>query len=162
MSCAPSLVESSLYSAWAARSGLLVNHHGGPRPDPLVGRRHGEYPFVQDTVIKCKGGAGFRDFRLFNQALLAQQAWRLLTRPDSLCARLLKSKYYPNGKLEDTVFPGNASSIWTAVGHGLDLLKKGLIWRVGDGKSIRMWRDSWIPRPFSYRPISPQGLCRLR
>ena len=27
-----------------------------------------------------------------------------------LCAQLLKARYYPNGKLEDTVFAGNASS----------------------------------------------------
>lgn len=61
---------------------------------------------------KCRGGLGFRDFRMFNQALLARQAWKLLTRPDSLCARVLKAKYYPNGSLEDTVFAGNASSMW--------------------------------------------------
>lgn len=24
-----------------------------------------------------------------------------------------------------------------------------------------MWRDNWIPRPFSYKPISPQGRCRI-
>ena len=111
---------------------------------------------------KCKGGAGFRDFRIFNQALLARQAWRLLTKPDSLCAQILKARYYPNGKLEDTVFAGNTSSTWTAISHGLDLLKKGLIWRVGNGQQIRIWRDSWIPRPFSYKPISPQGTCRFR
>ena len=108
------------------------------------------------------GGIGFRDFRLFNQALLARQAWRVITKPDSLCARVLKARYYPEGKLEDTVFSGNGSSSWQAICHGLDLLKKGLLWRVGDGASIRVWRDNWIPRPFSYKPISPQGRCRIR
>ena len=111
---------------------------------------------------KCKGGVGFRDFRIFNQALLAHQAWRLITKPDSLCAKLLKARYYQNAKLEDTIFSRNASSSWTAISHGLDLLKKGLIWRVGNGRSIRIWRDNWIPRPFSYKPISLQGRCRIR
>lgn len=27
---------------------------------------------------------------------------------------------------------------------------------------IRVWRDNWIPRPFSYKPISQQGTCRIR
>ena len=60
------------------------------------------------------------------------------------------------------MFSGNASSSWQAISHGLELLKKGLTWRVGDGKSIRVWRDNWIPRPFSYKPISRQGACRIR
>ena len=108
-----------------------------------------------DHLMQPKDRRGvFRDFRLFNQALLARQAWRLLTRPESLCARLLKAKYYPHDKLEDTVFTANASSSWSAISHGLELLKKGLIWRVGNGESIRVWRDNWIPRPFSYKPIS--------
>ena len=76
---------------------------------------------------KLQGGMGFHDMRIFNQALLARQAWRLLAFPDSLCAQVLKAKYYPSGNLIDTVFPGNPSSTWTAITHGLDLLKKGLI-----------------------------------
>jgi hypothetical protein len=51
-----------------------------------------------DIMLRPKdyGGMGFRDMRLFNQALLARQAWRLIQYPDTLCAQLLKAKYYPN------------------------------------------------------------------
>jgi hypothetical protein len=44
---------------------------------------------------KCLRGMSFCDMKYFNQALLARQAWRLIQFPDSLCARLLKAKYYP-------------------------------------------------------------------
>jgi hypothetical protein len=30
--------------------------------------------------------------------------------------------------------------------HGLNLLKEGLIWRIGDGKTMRIWHDNWLPR----------------
>jgi DNA modification methylase len=64
---------------------------------------------------------------IFNQALLARQAWRLIQKPNTLCAQLLKAKYYPNGSLIDTVFTGNGSTTWNAIEYGLQLLKKGII-----------------------------------
>jgi hypothetical protein len=49
---------------------------------------------------------GFRDMRMFNQALLAKHAWRLIDIPESLCARLLRAKYFPNGNIVETMFTG--------------------------------------------------------
>jgi hypothetical protein len=48
---------------------------------------------------KDRGGLGYRDLRLFNLAMLVRQAWRLLQNPTSLCARLLKARYWPHGDL---------------------------------------------------------------
>jgi hypothetical protein len=59
---------------------------------------------------KSQGGMGFRDMHLFNQALLARQAWRLITCSNSLCARVLKARYYPQGDLINTIFTRNPSS----------------------------------------------------
>lgn len=52
---------------------------------------------------KKKGGLGYRDLHLFNLAMLARQGWRLLAFPDSLCAQVLRVKYYPDGKLMNAV-----------------------------------------------------------
>jgi hypothetical protein len=38
---------------------------------------------------------GFRDLKCFNMAMLGKQACRLMTNPTSLCARILKGKYFP-------------------------------------------------------------------
>jgi hypothetical protein len=117
-----------------------------------------------DSLLRPKthGGLGFRDMRLFNQALLARQAWRLINFPNTLCAQILKAKYYPNGSLLDTVFTGGKSATWCAIEHGLELFKKGAIWRVGTGTSIRAWRDPWIPRSTMYRPMSLRRECRYK
>ena len=56
---------------------------------------------------------------------------------ESLCARLMKAKYFPNGNLLDTAFPKQVSETWKAIMYGLDLLKKGTIWRVGSGTQIK-------------------------
>lgn len=114
------------------------------------------------TKSKSLGGLGFKDIRLFNQALLARQAWRLIDNPDSLCARVLKAKYYPNGSIVDTSFGGNASPGWQAIEHGLELVKKGIIWRIGNGRSVRVWQDPWLPRDLSRRPITPKNNCRIK
>ncbi|TXG57877.1 hypothetical protein EZV62_015706 [Acer yangbiense] len=42
------------------------------------------------------------------------------------------------------------------------LLVKGLRWRVGDGYSIRVFQDQWLPRPSTFRPISPDPGLDLR
>jgi hypothetical protein len=98
------------------------------------------------TRRKGQGGMGFRDLHLFNQALLARQAWRLIAYPNSLCARLLKAKYFPSSELTDTAFIKNPSPCWQGIMHGLELLKKGVVWRIGNGEQVRIWRDNWIPR----------------
>jgi len=105
---------------------------------------------------------GFRDFQVLNQAFLAKQAWRLIEFPDSLCAKLMKAKYYPNGDLLDTAFPLQSSPAWKAIMHGLDLLKKGVIWRVADGTKIKIWRHHWLPRAWSLSTIGSKRPCRLK
>ena len=36
------------------------------------------------------------------------------------------------------------------------VIRKGMRWQVGSGNKIRVWRDKWIPRPSSYKVISPE------
>ncbi|WVZ60335.1 hypothetical protein U9M48_010378 [Paspalum notatum var. saurae] len=126
------------------------------------GKRKIAWVAWKDLVMKkCQGGLGFKDMRLFNQAMLARQAWRLIDKPDSLCSTLLKAKYFPRGSVLDSVKSANASATWQAVLYGLELLKKGLIWRICSGTQVRIWRDPWIPRELSLKVISKRGRCRI-
>jgi hypothetical protein len=79
--------------------------------------------------------------QLFNQALLARQAWRLIQNPMSLCAKVLKAKYFPHGDIRGTVFASDPSPVWKGVEFGLELLKKGLINRISNGKRTQITRD---------------------
>jgi hypothetical protein len=55
-----------------------------------------------------------------------------------------------------------ASSTWQTIIYGLELLKKGLVWRIVNGKLVRAWQNPWIPRAYSWRSISKQGVSRLQ
>jgi hypothetical protein len=40
--------------------------------------------------------------------------------------------------------------------------EKGLVWRVGNGTKIRVWRDSWIPRISYGKVLSSRRRSRIR
>jgi hypothetical protein len=88
---------------------------------------------------------GFRDMEIFNQAMLGRQCWRLLTDPTSLCARILKGRYFPNGNFWDAQCPRSASYTWRSILHGRKLLVLGARWGIGNGSTVRVTRDNWIP-----------------
>jgi len=76
---------------------------------------------------KGSGGMGFRDIQSFNLAMLAKQVWRLLREPDSLCAKVLRARYYPDGKLLNAKMKSGSSYTWQSILAGLDCFKLGYI-----------------------------------
>jgi len=109
--------------------------------------------------LKEEGGLGFRDIHSINLEMLAKQSWRLLQQPNSLCARVLNAKYFANTTVLEARAKSGMSYSWRSILEGLEVVKKGLIWRVGDGVGLNIWTDPWIPREFSRRVIthSPHG-----
>jgi len=107
------------------------------------------------TQHKSKGGIGFRDLHLFNKAMLGKQGWRLITRPDSLCARVLKGRYFHDSDFMGTARKKHASHTWRAILAGKEVVQRGAIKRIGNGTSTNIWQDRWIPMHFDARPLTP-------
>ena len=113
---------------------------------------------------KREGGMGFRDPEAFNQAMLAKQAWRLFQEPNSLCVRVLKARYYVDGSVVNATCPSGGSYTFRSILHGRDLLRDGLIWRIGDNSKIKVHHDNWIPRKGSLKPLGQSyinGITRV-
>jgi hypothetical protein len=106
-------------------------------------------------LSKAKGGVGYRDLAIFNKALLAKQLWRIIKNPDSLVAQVLKAKYFPQVKALEANLGTWPSLAWRSLLSTKELVCKGAIWKVGDGKDIRVWGDCWIPKPTSFSMQSP-------
>ena len=94
---------------------------------------------------KSQGGLSFHDFHSFNLPMLAKKVWRLVCSPDFLCARVLNTKYYPSQTILEAGPTGGSSYTWQSIVAGIQTYKRGSIWRVGNGESIDIWKDPWIP-----------------
>jgi hypothetical protein len=93
---------------------------------------------------------GFHDFICFNKALLTKQSWRLWNQPDSFVAKIMKAKYNPESSILEARLGRRPFFSWRSIHSSCDLLNEGLIWRVVNGSSIRIWKDMWLPSPNTY------------
>ena len=82
---------------------------------------------------------------MFNEVMLTKLAWRLLHVDNSLFYRVFKSRFFPRGTIFEAKDSSSASYAWKSILKGRDVISKGAIWRVGDGKQIRIWGDNWLP-----------------
>ena len=105
---------------------------------------------------KAQGGMGFRNLQAFNLAMLAKQAWRLLTNPSTLVARIYRAKYYPSCDIMGAKLGSSPSYAWRSIYNSLEVISRGTRWRVGNGKLIHIWEDKWLPTPTTHKVCSPQ------
>jgi hypothetical protein len=90
-------------------------------------------------VAKDQGRLDIRDFLLFNKVLLA--------------------KYIPNSTIWEVELGTRLSLAWRSMLAAKELLSNGSIWMVGDGQSIKVWGDRWLPTLLTYPFQSPRGTC---
>jgi hypothetical protein len=53
-------------------------------------------------------------------------------------AKILKEKYYPNSTYMEASLGRNTSYAWRSIWGAKELLGEGLVWRVGDRRSIHI------------------------
>jgi hypothetical protein len=89
-------------------------------------------------VSKDQGGLGFRDLTMFNKALLAKQVWKILQNPNSLTARIMQAKYFPNASIMEAQLGNRPSQAWRSLLSARELVHSGAIGRVGNRRDIRV------------------------
>ena len=106
---------------------------------------------------KKEGGMSFKTLKDFNLAMLAKQGWRILHHEESLLALCLKSRYFPRCNFLQANLGFNPSftlrSIFQARKEVIDLAG---MWRIGDGRALRIWEDSWLPHQNGHEIWSPK------
>jgi hypothetical protein len=70
-------------------------------------------------------------------------------------ASIFHEKYYPEANFLTSNLGRRLSYAWRSIWSSKVLLQAGLIWRVGDGERIKIWKDRWVPLPTTYAIQTP-------
>jgi hypothetical protein len=70
-------------------------------------------------------------------------------------AKIMRAKYYPDGDFLKAKMGGRPSFAWRSIHSSCDLLKEGLIWRIRNRSSMKIWKDQWLPNLNTYCVCSP-------
>ncbi|KAK3221803.1 hypothetical protein Dsin_008828 [Dipteronia sinensis] len=110
---------------------------------------------------KNLGGLGFRNLDIFSRALLSKQGWRLISTPNSLVARVLKNRYYPAASFLKAEKCSSRSMVWNSILWGWGILEAGTRCWIGNGSTVYIKNDRWIPQPATFQIVSPRVFGNL-
>ena len=68
---------------------------------------------------------------------------------------MFKARFFPNGSILDARESSSASYAWKSILKGRDVISRGAVWRVGDGKQIRILGENWLPFKTRAKVTSP-------
>ncbi|XP_031104361.1 uncharacterized protein LOC116007834 [Ipomoea triloba] len=77
-------------------------------------------------------------------AMLGKQAWRFLSNPRSLVARLYKARYFSKTSFIEASVGSCPSFCWRSIMAAQDLVCSGARRRIGNGRSTLIWGHPWL------------------
>ena len=98
---------------------------------------------------------GFKEIENFNDALLAKQVWRLINNTDSLCHQVFNARFFPDCSIFYAKDSSTGSYAWKSIIGARDVIRKGMVWRIGTGEAVRIKEDRWLPGRANCSVISP-------
>lgn len=97
-----------------------------------------------DRLCKPKGygGLSLKNLNVMNQALLMKLSWGVISDKDSLCVRVMCTKYGVNSSNPSLSLPIRyGSHLWKAIGKTWQATTSSMCWAIGDGRRTRFWWD---------------------
>ncbi|KAK3228272.1 hypothetical protein Dsin_008134 [Dipteronia sinensis] len=107
---------------------------------------------IKDRVWKKMRGWKDNYFSFGGKEILIKAVVQAI--PTFSMTKVLKAKYFKECDFLKAPAKSSCSHIWRSLVWGRELLSKGLRWTVGDGESISVFNDQWIPRPSTFKPIT--------
>ncbi|XP_030936331.1 uncharacterized protein LOC115961495 [Quercus lobata] len=73
------------------------------------------------------------------------RVWRTINNPDSLCHRVFKARFFPDCLIFEAKDSTLGSYAWKSIISARDVIREGMVWRIGNGQSVRIREDKWLP-----------------
>ena len=89
--------------------------------------------------------------------MLAKQVWHLIHDKDTLVYKVFSANYFLEGSILDAPVHSKSSYAWKSIMQAREEVHKGAIWRIGNGKTIKVWDHQWLPEPGCSKIISPRA-----
>lgn len=102
-----------------------------------------------NTICKLKNywGMGFRNLHLVNKSFLLKLTWRLVSDKQSLRAKTIKGKYFPNSNIWNLIEHKAYHNIsWKNIYKMTKILREACLWTIGNGNNINFWYDLWVDK----------------
>ena len=108
-------------------------------------------PWVRwDRIARPKslGGWGLKNIFFLAKALVAKGGWRMI-QAEYLWTRVMYEKYIAPDSILDWIRNPNKSHqggfvIWKVVTKSFDVIGENLVWKVGNGRRVRVGEDPWL------------------
>ena len=88
---------------------------------------------------------GFRDIQNYNNAR------------QRLLYKVFSAKYFPNGNILEVSVHPRSSFAWRTILQARDVINKGVICKVGDEGSTKIWEHNWLQDPSNSKVVSPRN-----
>ena len=79
--------------------------------------------------------------------MLVKQAWWLIQRGHSLFFRVYKARYFPTCSFMEVGLGFNPTYVWRSLLEAREMIRVATVWKVGDGRSIKLEDHKWLPHP---------------
>jgi len=79
----------------------------------------------------------------------------MMNNHDSLCCRGFKARFFPNSSILDAKDSALGSNAWKSILSARDVIKKGAVWRIGDGQSVSSRKHKCLPNKAYRKGSSP-------
>ena len=105
--------------------------------------------------LKAQGGMGFKIFQGSTMPSSPNKLSTFYTIKPHYFIEFSRPSFFQNYTIMEATNPSSASYMWKSIIKGREVIKRGAVWRIGDGRSTTIWGEHWLSVKHSPKIVLP-------